>query len=387
MRIALMLRTINDIDGPGVATASLVDKLLEIDRENEYLAIYVGRSNLGRYQSHSNVKEVCVPAGNKLVYDQFTVPRICHREKIGLIFHSKFSAPLLTSIPSIVIIRGAEYWTNPEWYSKADLFYARTMIPLYCRRARKVVVLSDQLGRDLLKFVKIPEEKVVTIYSAPNERFRPIQQSEYLEIVRGKYSLPEDQFVLSVTKPYSAVGAAQKGLYPRKNIEGIIDSFLSCRARIAEEWHRDVKLVLAGPRIRETLAEAFGAEFVDNQAFVFPGYIPQEDMPAVYSMASLLVFPSYSESFGLPLVEAMACGCPVVTSNAAACPEIVGEAAITCDPADIRGISDAMTILLTEPEAAQRYRERGLRRAAHFTWERSATMLKALFVNSEDMRP
>jgi glycosyltransferase involved in cell wall biosynthesis len=108
-----------------------------------------------------------------------------------------------------------------------------------------------------------------------------------------------------------------------------------------------------------------------------PGLIPHEAMPAVYSMAGALLFPSYYESFGIPLVEAMACGCPVITSSAPACPEVVGDAALIVDPDDVTGLADAMLRLVREPELAGMLRDRGLARASRFSWHDGARRLLA----------
>jgi glycosyltransferase involved in cell wall biosynthesis len=178
------------------------------------------------------------------------------------------------------------------------------------------------------------------------------------------------------------VGSENGKLYPRKNIEGIIDSFLRCARQMPEP----LKLVLVGKSVRETLARVYGEDFVKNDSFVFPGYVPQEFMPAVYNLAELLVFPSYYESFGIPLVEAMACGCPIVASNTGACPEIVGDAGLTRDPGDAEALARAMIDVLGDAAMADRLRQAGLRRAQHFSWEKSAMALKSAFAEAATAR-
>jgi glycosyltransferase involved in cell wall biosynthesis len=370
-----MLRAIDEIDGPGVATTNLVDKLLELDRDNEYVIFYKNKSYLNRYKDYPNVKEIFINTKSKLIYDQFWVPILSHKEKVDLIFNTKFTVPLLTKIKSITIMRGSEYWIHPDYYEKLDLLYVNLFFPLYCRKAIKVITLSNVLKYDLNKFLKVPLDKMITIYSAPNEYFKPITNFEYLDKIRKKFALPKEKFALSVTKPYSAAGSKSKKMYDGKNMDGIIKSFLNCQKKINEP----IKLVFLGKKVKEALDREYGEEFIENKDFIFPGYIPQEYMPAIYNLAELLLFPSYYESFGIPLVEAMACGCPVITSNTGACPEIVGEAGLVCDPDDIKNLSDSMRRILTKYEFFEKLKKCGLERAKLFKWEKSANNLLNLF--------
>jgi glycosyltransferase involved in cell wall biosynthesis len=370
-----MLRAIDEIDGPGVATTNLVDKLLELDRDNEYVIFYKNKSYLNRYKDYSNVKEIFINTKSKLIYDQFWVPILSHKEKVDLIFNTKFTVPLLTKIKSITIMRGSEYWIHPDYYEKLDRLYVNLFFPLYCMKAIKVITLSNVLKYDLKKFLKVPLDKMVTIYSAPNKHFEPITDFEYLERIRKKFTLPSEKFVLSVTKPYSAAGSKSKKMYDGKNMDGIIKSFLNCQKKINEP----IKLVFLGKKVKEALHREYGEEFIENKDFIFPGYIPQEYMPAIYNLAELLLFPSYYESFGIPLVEAMACGCPVVTSNTGACPEIVGEAGLVCNPDDFDKLSESMVGILTRREKFEKLKNNGLERVRSFSWDKSARNLMELF--------
>ena len=375
MKIALMLRAIEEIDGPGIATTNLIDKLIGIDRSNEYVVFFRNKSYLGRYKKYPNVKEVVISSKSKFIYDQFWVPMLSKKEKADLIFNTKFTVPLMTNIKSLTIMRGSEYWIYPDYYDRLDLMYVNAFFPLYCKKAVKIITLSDVLKDDLHKFLKVPMNKMTTVYSAPHERFKPIEDKNYLEQVREQFGLPREKFVLSVTKAYSAVGSKRKKIYPRKNIEGIIESFLICKEKLEES----VKLVFLGKNVKEVLAQKYGPEFIEGEHFVFPGYVSQDYLPAIYNLASLLIFPSFYESFGIPLVEAMACGCPVVTSTTGSCPEIVGEAAIKCNPDDTDSLADGMKQILSSGKKSDELKRRGLARVANFNWEKSARRLIELF--------
>jgi glycosyltransferase involved in cell wall biosynthesis len=178
-----------------------------------------------------------------------------------------------------------------------------------------------------------------------------------------------------VVKGYARIQYDGQALCPRKNVEGTLEAY--ARARAADPDTPPMVILGAGVRERLTPGVLRDRFRLDPDAVVIPGLIAHEDMPAVYSMAGALLFPSYYESFGIPLVEAMACGCPVITSSAPACPEVVGDAALIVDPDDVAGLADAMLRVVREPELAGDLRARGLARAADFSWHDGARRLLA----------
>ena len=374
MKIAIMFRAVEEIDGPGIASRNLIDKLIEIDKKNKYVVLYMNPEFVGRYKQYDNVKEILIKSKRKIIYDQIIVPWICHKEQVDLIFSPKFTLPLFSSKNSIVIQRGSEYWVYPKYYDRLDLLYVNIFLPLYCRKADIVVTLSDVLKEDLHRYLQVPMKKMHTIYSAPHENFRLIEDRDYLEKIRNKFGLPKERFVLAVTKPYAAVGSSKKEFYPGKNTKAVVESFIKCKDQLKE----NIKLVLLGKDVKETWIANYGEELIKSGYVVFPGYIPQKYMPAIYNLATLLSFPSYYESFGIPLVEAMACGCPVIAANVGACPEIVGASGYLVDPEDINGLATATIDIITDKALAQEFKQKGLIQAKRFSWEKSAKKLHAL---------
>ena len=377
LRIGLMLRGIDEYDGAGVYIRKLVDALLELDPWNEYVLFYADDSQVGRYARHSNVREVMIRSPAKLLWDQVAVPLAARRLGLDVLFHHKFSIPVVASCPTVVQQRGTEYSTFPEYYQtwgdRANRLYNRWSIPLFCRRAARVLTNSNSLASELRELAGVPAEKMTTVYAAADERFTRITDPAVLARVRLQYQLPDEPFFLMVVKGYARIEYAGAALCPRKNVEGTLAAF--ARARAAEPRCPPVVILGAGVRDRLTpdvLRERFG---LPSEAVLIPGLIAHEDMPAVYSLAGALLFPSYYESFGIPLVEAMACGCPVITSNAPACPEVVAAAALVVDPDDVQAMSDAMLRLVREPGLHSDLGERGVRRAAQFSWTGSARIL------------
>ena len=377
-----MLRAVDDVDGQGIYIRKLCEALLSLDPHNQYVAYYWRRDQLGRFAEHRNVREVVLPAGNKLVWDQVLVPLAAHRDRLDVIFHHKYSIPLLAPCAAVVQQRGTEWWSHPEFYTgwsgRVDRAYSRLMIPLYCRRAARVLTNSDTLGDELVRHVGVPRDKLRTVYASADQSFRPIADPSALAAVRERYRLPQERFLLMVVKGHQVAGqAAGKALTPRKNVALAVEAYGRMRARALEAGLRPPPLVILGIGIAERLTPEAVAEHTDPAAVHTPGFVEFEDMPALYSMARALVFPSRYESFGIPIVEAMACGCPVITATTSACPEVAGDAGILVDPDDLEGLADAMYRVSSDEALAEDLRERGLRRAAAFSWSASAKTLLA----------
>jgi glycosyltransferase involved in cell wall biosynthesis len=377
LRIGIMLRGIDEYDGAGVYIRQLVDAVLQLDRTNRYVLFYAEAAQQGRYAHRPNVREVVVRAPGKLLWDQVAVPMAARREGVDVLFHHKFSIPVIAPCPTVVQQRGTEYWSFPEYYAtfgdRINRLYNVLTIPLFCRRAERVLTNSDSLAVELEQLAGVPREKMATIYAAADERFRPVGDRAELARVQGQYGLPREPFFLMVVKGYARIEYAGAALCPRKNVEGTLEAF--ARTRAAEPAMPQMVILGAGVRERLTpavLRDRFG---LDPESVVIPGLIAHDDMPAVYTLSAALLFPSYYESFGIPLVEAMACGCPVITSSAPACPEVVGDAALVVDPDDVAGLTDAMLRLVREPDLPATLRARGMARAATFSWHEGARRL------------
>ena len=372
-----MLRAVGDHDGAGVYIRALLDALFALDRVNNYVLFYSSATQAGRYARLPRVRELVVRAPGKLLWDQVAMPVAAWRERLDVLFHHKFSIPAVAPCPTVVQQRGTEYWSFPEYYptlgDRINRVYNTATIPLFCRRAARVLTNSDSLAAELEQLAGVPPDKMATIYAAADDRFARITDPSALGQVRERYGLPDQPFFLMVVKGYVRMDNADEALCPRKNVEGTLAAFARARAKEPN----CPPMVILGAGVKERLsAEALEGRFgLDPSSVLVPGLIAHEDMPAVYSAAGALLFPSYYESFGIPLVEAMACGCPVIASSAPACPEVVRDAALVVDPDDVEGIADAMLRMIREPGLVARLRTRGLARAGEFSWEDSARRL------------
>jgi glycosyltransferase involved in cell wall biosynthesis len=367
MRIGIMLRSIDEKGGVGVYTRNIVKELLHLDQNNEYVLFYASSSNIGLFSHHENVMERWVKGWNKAFWDQIAIPRACGKEKIDLIFHPKFTVPLFAPCKTIMVVHGAD-WLIPaqaQFYSYWDVKYMQLMLPLYFRKSSAVISVSQETTDNFNRILNLPGGKVQTIYFAPARNFKRITDLETLRTVKAKYDLP-DKFILTLTK--------RKG-DSRKNLGQVFKTYALYHGQTANPH----KLVVGGKdchlfREEYTLPmDGYGKDIL------FPDWIDQVDMPAVFSLASLYLYPSNLEAFPIPLTEAMACGTPILTSNVNGLQEIAGDAALLMDPTDTESISNGIARILSDRALRESLSHKGLERSTLFTWDLCAKNTLALF--------
>jgi len=230
------------------------------------------------------------------------------------------------------------------------------MIPQMARRSEKVIAISESTKRDIVSLLEIEEEKISVTHLGVDKRFRPVTEEQELAGVRRKYNLPP-KYILYV------------GLIePRKNLEALVDAYH------ADSLHTEFDLVLAGNLGwgYAPLLEKVANSRIRNRIHM-PGYIADTDLPALFSMAATFAYPSVYEGFGLPVLEAMACGTPVITSQVSSLPEVAGDAAILVDPSDRKALALALQKVLSDDHLRKSLSEKGIRRARLFTWEKNSS--------------
>jgi len=362
-----MLRSIDEKGGVGVYTRNIVKELLQLDKKNEYVLFYANPSNMGLFSHHRNVKELWVKGLNKAYWDQFAIPGACRQEKIDVLFHPKFTVPLFAPCKVVMVVHGAD-WLIPEqaqFYTWWDVKYMRMMLPLYFRKSSAVISVSQETTDNFNRILKLPDGKVKTIYFAPARNFKRITDPELLQVVKAKYNLPEN-FILTLTK--------RKG-DGRKNLGQIFKAY----ARYHAQTITPHKLVIGGKDCH-LFRDEYGIPTDGyGKDMLFPGWIDQADMPAVFSLASLYLYPSNLEAFPIPITEAMACGTPILTSNVNGLKEIAGEAALLIDPADTESITSGIAQILSDRDLRDSLSRKGLERSALFTWDHCAQNTLALF--------
>ena len=303
---------------------------------------------------------------SRFVWMQLMLPRIIRQRQPDLCHFPNNTAPLHLSRPSVITIHDASLFLHSRHHPRSRLLALRLLLPHVARRATAVITVSHHARQDLTLLLHLPSEKIHVIHEAAPAGFHPLGDPIQRRRLRARYNLPE-QFVLFVGT-----------MEPRKNLKRLIRAIAQLRRRGC-----DTRLVLAGPDgwlINGSLDKEI--ETLDLQDVVQNlGYVPQEDLPGIYSLATVFAFPSLYEGFGLPPLEAMACGTPVLTSRDSAMAEICGEAAFLVDPLQELAIADGLACLLADSEQREHLRQLGLARAQQYSWERTAGETAVVYEN------
>jgi glycosyltransferase involved in cell wall biosynthesis len=295
------------------------------------------------------------PRLRKLAFEQLVFPRACRALKADVAHVPHWGPPLFSPCPLVVTIHDLIPLLLPAYRSKWTMRWYVRLVGLAARRAAAVIAVSRATAQDVARHLHIPPERIRVIYEAAPPDCRPVADPAVLAIVRRKYALP-DRFFLYIG-----------GFDVRKNLETLLAAYAALPRTEAFP-----ALVVAGrlpetdsPFMPDPRAQAARLGLADRVHFA--GAIDEADKPALYSLAMALFYPSRYEGFGLPPLEAMACGCPVAASDATSLPEVVGEGGILVGPEDEGGWAEAMRRLADEAER-KRWQERGLAQAARFSW-------------------
>ena len=361
MNIGIMLRAYDRPGGIGIYSRNIVKHLLDIDHKNHYTLFYNNKKHIGTYGDLENANELYVPETNPLIWDKIKIPLLIKKNNIDLIFNTKFTVPIFTRAKKIMALHGASWFIHPEIYKKFDLFYVKRTMKIYCNKADFLISNSDLTTNDHHNILMVPLRKMKTVYFAAGKEFQLIEDKKILDGVKEKYNLPQ-RFILTVTS-YD----------PGKNFRVLLDAFEQVRKK------EDVHLVVAGKNCFK-YAEDFDLKSKDIGQYVhFTGWIEHSELPVFYNLAEVYLFPSIFETFGIPVLESMACGCPVVTSNSGAIPELVGDSAILIDPRNTEEISKSLLMFLRDHSIVETYKRRGLEQVKNFSWERTATQTLEIF--------
>ena len=365
MKIAVMMRAMDQDTGFGFWIDVLLRKMFRMGAENSYLLLFKERKHFGRYSEFENVKEVLLSSNHKLIWDQLLVPLTAWREAADIIYNPKFSVPIISHCPVAMGLQEPAWWAIPEHHTRLDVFYMRTMLPLYCRKSSHLFPGSEFILAENRKYLRLPLQNATVTYTAPDTGFEQSYDAQALQNFRGRHGLPE-KFILNVTRVEN-LGNKSATFSGTKNVETTLRAFCKIRGQIPH------KLVIVGRRVKEYLKHV-GWKESDFQNIQFTGFIPHDEVPKLYLSADLFVLPSFYEGCPNTMIEAMTCGCPVVASKTGPCLEIGGRAAILADPYDPSDFATKMLDVLTNEKLKTELRRKSLQRAESFNWERTARL-------------
>ena len=316
----------------------------------------------------------------KLWFEQVSFPRACRRQGVEIAHVPYFASPFFPTTPTVVTVHDLIPMLLPAYRGSILVRLYTRLVAAAARKADIVLTDSEASKQDIVRLLDIPAERVRVIYLAVDDIYQPGLDEHRLTATRRKYGLPESYLLY--------LG----GFDQRKNVPTLLKAFAQL-AKDSRFGDSRICLVIAGRLPEYGLDLAIQAKrsafFPDprpivqelgiGERVVFTGWVPEEDKPALYSGARALIFPSLYEGFGLPPLEALACGTPVITSNRGSLPEIVGDGGLLLEPDDVEGLAGAMEKLLNDDTLWGDLREKGLAHAARFSWEKTARKTLAVY--------
>ena len=297
----------------------------------------------------------------KVWFEQITFPRTGKKLGVDLLHVPYFGSPLSPTTPTVVTIHDLIPMVLPEYRGSILVRLYTSLVAAAAPRARLILADSEWSKRDILRKLSVPAEQVRVVYLAPAPHFQPAESWQQLVDIKEKYALPE-HFVLYLG-----------GYDVRKNVKALLHAYTWVSNTLADQY----PLVLGGQLPKKETAfypdPLRMARELGIEEYVFtPGWIAEEDLPLVYAAADVFVYPSRYEGFGLPVLEAMACGTPVVTTDATSIPELAGPAAFQLDPSDTKHMAAPIIRLCTEEESNDDMIERGFEQVEKFSWPKTA---------------
>ncbi|MBI5033444.1 MAG: glycosyltransferase family 4 protein [Chloroflexi bacterium] len=354
--------------GAGNYIVNLIAALSRLDTPNEYVVfVKPFHASLFKTLQRARTIQVALPMRTlRIAWEQTALPILARQYKLDVLHSPHYSLPLAAPCATVVTFHDMTFFLYPQAHLLYKRIFFRTMIPLAARRATSIIAISESTRQDILRLLKTPSEKVNQVSYGISSQFHLTENCNRLDEARHKYNLPAE-FALYVGN-----------LEPRKNLPILLQAF----ARLVHQGLPH-SLVLVGSRgwkddaVFTTLSELGISDRVH-----FLGYVTQDELPLIYQASRVFVYPSLYEGFGLPVLEAMACGTPVITSNVSSMPEVAGDAGLLINPNSIDELTVALQRALTDSELRVTLAQKGLKRAQSFSWERTARETLAVYEQS-----
>lgn len=357
MKIGIVAPNLRMPAGIGKVYLNLTEKLIEIDKTNSYSVLTHEQEN--RLRKIKYVKLFKVPFVPNTILNFFQLPIIASKNKYDVLHFIGHIPTFLTKQTKSKIITTLHDLTPilfPNFHTTFNNYMFRYILPLTIKNSDRVIAISQATKRDIVRLLHVPDDKVSVVYIAANEKFKPMKNAK--EQLKKKFRISED-FILFVST-----------IEPRKNLQRLIKAYF-----LAKKIGMKEKLVIVGSpgwgdgynNVRKLVKSL---NLTDD--ILFMGYVNDKDLPFFYNSAKVFIYPSIYEGFGIPPLEAMQCGCPVIASNTSSIPEVVGDAGILIDPYNEHEMAERMLEVLKSESLRKELRERGLRQAKKFSWEKCA---------------
>lgn len=352
--------------GAGNYIFNLVRGLASVDTQNEY-AIFAKQTHIHEFGiDQPNFHFIAVDHRTRplrLLWEQIVLPLRARQLRLDVLHSPHYTMPMLKSSPAVVTFCDMTFQLLPEMHGRIKRVFFNRMMRWSARHADRLIAISESTREDVIRLLQLKPEQIVSTPLAASAHYRPLP-TEQVASICSRYDLKPNSYLC-----YVGV------LEPRKNIPTLIEAY----AQVITKFP-DVPLVIAGKKgwmydeVFQRVTELGLREHVR-----FLGYVPDEDLPALYNGARVFVYPSSYEGFGLPVLEALQCGTPVVTTNVSSMPEVAGEAALLVPPRDSHALAEMLCAALADDELAQTLSQAATARATAFSWERCARETLAVY--------
>ena len=355
--------------GMDIVILEVLRELQHLNTPHEYFVYAQPDEDMNALSASANTHLRTTDAALYPVWEQRILPKASKQDNIDLLHCTSNTAPTSTSVPLVVTIHDIIYlekWMIREgtYYQRFGNLYRRWNVPKIASKAEIIITVSDYERERIIEGLRIPAEKVRTVYNACGKHFTPERNDAELEAFKKKMGLP-DKFILFLGNTD-----------PKKNLPNVMKALDILHKR----GQLDFILVMPdfGKEHLHTLLRSQNAEYLLNY-IMLTGYIPNIELPNLYRLAQLFLYPSLRESFGIPILEAMSCGTPIITSNTSAMPEVAGKDALLIDPTQPEQIAEKIISLLTDSDLRKQVVNYGIKRAAQFSWKKTADEVVSIY--------
>lgn len=360
--------------GMDMVALELIRNLQTIDKQNEYILFIKPDVDDGVIQESCNFKIVRLAGGIYPFWEQIALPNAAKAAGCQILHCTSNTAPVFTSIPLVVTLHDIIYMESSyfkilsgtgSWYQKFGNLYRKIFVPRIVKMSRKIITVSHFEKNRIAQFFGMADSsRLIAVYNGVSEHFKIVTDQVELKRVKDTYHLPDRYFFFLGNRD------------PKKNTRGTLKAFSDYLKRTGS----DMKLVMLDydrQELDKLLDEIGDKGLIDK--IVLTGYVVNTDLPAIYCQCELFLYPSLRESFGIPMLEAMACGAPVITSNTSSMPEVAGDAAAIIDPFKPEEITSAMIRILSDVQLRDTMTAKGLIQAAKFSWKAMAENVLSIY--------
>lgn len=355
--------------GMDIVALELIKGLQKLDDHNKYFIFVKQDTDEMCLPLKSNFTVVKIRNAPYPYWEQILLPKVIKHYNLDLLHCTSNTAPVKLNIPLIVTIHDIIYlerlnFTKGTWYQIIGNLYRRWNVPIVAKFASCILTVSNYEKKIINNYFRFSQNKVKTVYNGVGETFKKIEDQNQLTIVLKRYNLPKDYLLF--------LGNTD----PKKNLMGVLQA-LSILIKNKQSIPYLLMIDIDRLYIRKILRQINHPEI--EKHIIIADYIPNHELPSIYTMATLFLYPSLRESFGIPLLEAMACGTPVITSNTSSMPEISGDAAVLIDPFNPFEMAEAIIRLCTDSALREKLISKGFEQVKKFRWAENASKTQAVY--------